>query len=162
MRNTRRICAGIFASLALSAGCVERTLTVRTDPPEALLTMNGLEVGRTPFKHDFVWYGTYDVEVRKEGYETLKTRGKVIAPWWQWVPFDLVAEIAPFRFKDHQLLTYSLRPTRPVQVDPHALLKRGEAMPPLLESSEHTRTPVTRPTTRATIRPDPHKPSTGK
>ncbi len=88
------------------SSCVERTLTVRSDPPEARLYLNGTEVGRTPFTHDFVWYGTYDVELRKEGYETLKARGPVIAPWWQWVPFDLLAEIvaaAPARPSVSQL-----------------------------------------------------------
>ncbi len=137
------------------SGCVQRTLTVKSDPPEALLFLNGTEVGRTPFVHDFVWYGTYDVQLRREGYETLKSRGELIAPWWQWPPFDLVAELIPFRMKDHQSLSYTMHPLKAVQVDPKALLKRAEAMAPMLESSEHTRQPTslplhpaTRPTTK--------------
>jgi hypothetical protein len=135
-----------------ATGCVQRTLTVKSDPPEALLYLNGTEVGRTPYTHDFVWYGTYDVELRHEGYETLKTRGAVIAPWWQWPPFDLVAELIPFRLKDKQSLSYTLRPFKPMQVDPHALLNRAESMAPLLESSEHTRQPTSFPTTRPTTK----------
>src|SRR5689334_506012 len=76
-------------------GCVRRTLTVTSDPPGALLYLNGVEVGRTPIERDFIFYGTYDVALRKEGYETLKTKGKVIAPWWQWVPIDFPAEFLP-------------------------------------------------------------------
>ena len=88
--NCLRIGCTIVLSMLLAGtgGCVRRTLTVTTDPPGALIYLNGVEAGRTPLERDFVYYGTYDVAVRKEGYETLKTQGKVIAPWWQWVPFD--------------------------------------------------------------------------
>jgi hypothetical protein len=158
---------GRWIALALIAftlgGCVQRTLTVKSDPPEALLFLNGTEVGRTPFVHDFVWYGTYDVQLRHEGYETLKTRGKLIAPWWQWPPFDLVAELMPIRMKDHQSLSYTMQPLKEVQVDPDALLNRAEAMAPMLESSQHTRQPTSiplRPATHPTTRRAHHAATT--
>src|SRR5688500_8891874 len=48
------------------AGCgVQRSLTVQSEPPGALVYLNGLEVGRTPVTRDFTWYGVYDVELRK-------------------------------------------------------------------------------------------------
>ena len=126
-----------------AAGCgVQRTLTVQSDPPEALLYLNGTEVGRTPFTGDFTWYGVYDVELRKDGYETLTTKGDVIAPWWQWVPFDFVAELSPIPLRDRQSLSYSLRPTSEKQVDPESLRDRGEAMRQSLESSQ-VRPPAT-------------------
>ncbi len=119
----------IFLIALMAGGCgVDRTLTVRSDPPEALLYLNGAEVGRTPFIHDFTWYGFYDVELRKEGYETLKVRGDVVAPWWQWVPLDLLAELSPVRLHDRQSLSYSLRATSEKAVDPESLRDRGEAM----------------------------------
>jgi len=143
-------------SLIFCSGCVERTLTIRSDPPEALLTVNGVEVGRTPFTHDFVWYGTYDVALRKEGYETVKTTGEVNSPWWQIVPIDLVAELLPFHFKDHQRLSFSMLPVPPVGTDPHALLSRAESLRPMLQSSEHTRVPTTLPMRPATTRSTRH------
>src|SRR5207253_2966142 len=106
--------------------------------------------GRTPYQHDFVWYGKYDVEVRKEGYETLKTRGIVEAPWWQWVPLDLLTEIAPIRFKDRQLLTYTLRPISHIAVDPQVMMRRAAQMQSQLESSEHTH-PLIAPPVAATM-----------
>ena len=127
------------------AGCVERTLTVRSDPPESLLFLNGTEVGRTPFESDFTYYGWYDVELRKEGYETLKIKGEVIAPWWQWVPFDLFAELLPLRLRDQQFLSYSLRPTTSQQVDPQNMLRHAESMQGQLESSPRTKAPSTQP-----------------
>jgi hypothetical protein len=138
---------GTFVVLlaTLLGGCVERTLTVRSDPPESLLFLNGTEVGRTPFEGDFTYYGWYDVELRKEGYETLKIKGDVIAPWWQWVPFDLAAELVPFPLRDRQSLSYTLRPTTPQQVDPQNMLRHAESMQGQLESSPRTKVPSTQP-----------------
>jgi hypothetical protein len=127
-------------------------MAVRTDPPEALVYLNGVEVGRTPLKRDFIWYGTYDVQVRKEGYQTLKTRGYVTKPWWQYVPIDLAAELLPMRFRDQQLLTFTLRPTPALAENPKDMLRRAELMEPMLESSEYTRPPPS-PTTAAATKP---------
>ena len=122
-------------------GCVQRQLTVTTDPPGALVQLNGQEFGRTPVTRDFTWYGTYDVALRMEGYQTRKTTGKVIAPWWQWIPFDLFAEALPLH--DRRSLAYGMQPTTESQVDPQQMLNRAEAMRPQLESS--ARRPATRP-----------------
>ena len=147
---------GLFLLVLILPGCVERTLTIRTDPPESLVYLNSVEVGRTPVKRDFVWYGTYDVVVRKEGYETLKTRGPVIAPWWQWVPFDLLAELVPLRLRDQQVLSYTLKPEQTAAVDPQQMLQRADTMRPMLESSQYTHAPIepaTIPTTRNSTKP---------
>lgn len=133
------------------AGCgVERTLEVNSDPPGALVYLNREEVGRTPLKHEFTWYGQYDVQVRKEGYQTISTTEWVVAPWWQWPPFDFVAELVPGPPHDTHQLMYVMKPsTRPA--DPEAIMGRAEAMRGELQSGEFTRAstkPATKPTTR--------------
>src|SRR5262245_4912187 len=103
-QQMRRACL-LIVSMCLLAGCgVKRTLTVNSNPPGALVYLNGTEIGRTPVTREFTWYGTYGVELRKDGYDTLKTHGDVIAPWWQWVPFDFFAELLPFRPHDKRHL----------------------------------------------------------
>src|SRR3954453_8532751 len=161
-RTTRRLLfAVVVALVAVTAGltgggCVERELQVNSDPQGALVYLNDQEVGRTPLRQDFTWYGTYDVAVRKEGYQTLKTTSPVIAPWWQWVPFDFVADILPFRLKDSHALHYTLKPTPEIAEDPDRLVQRGQAMRDQLESGEKPlKTPKPRPaaTTRAAKSP---------
>lgn len=147
-----------MAALALD-GCVERTLTVTSNPPNALVFMNDEEAGRTPFTKPFVWYGTYEVQVRKEGYEPLKTATPVIAPWWQWVPFDLIAELLPMRLEDSHAVRYTLAPAQPQLDDPDALVERAQQLREQLESgivSPQTR-PTTRPATRAAPKKAPRK-----
>ena len=136
---------GAVALLALAPGCVRRSLTVTSDPPGALVYLNGQEFGRTPVTRDFTWYGNYDVALRMEGYETLKADGKVVAPWWQWVPIDLVAELFPLH--DRQKLSYRLTPTPEAAVEPDTMLSRAEQLREKLQSSRHTREPATVPTT---------------
>jgi len=135
-------------------GCVTRTLTVRSNPPGALVYMNDQEIGRSPVTRNFLWYGIYDVELRKEGFESIKTTTPVIAPWWQWIPVDFLAEFFPV--EDHHDLMYTLRPASEAQAEPDLLIRRGEDLREQLVSS---RSPATRPTTKPTTRPHHHKPA---
>ncbi len=127
-----------IASFALAGGCVQRTITVRSDPPGALVYMNDQEIGRTPVTRNFLWYGTYDVELRMPGYESVKTTTPVIAPWWQWVPMDFFAETLPLR--DNHDLTYAMHRPSAVQEDPQLLARRGEELRGELRSSQRTTT----------------------
>lgn len=149
---------GAAAALAVPAllalgGCgVERTLTVRSDPPGALVYLNGEEAGRTPTRKSFLWYGTYDVQLRKEGYVTRSEETKVWAPWWQIPPIDLIAELVPLPLQDNHTVTYRLRPTPEQALDPHRVIQRAVEMRGKLRSSPYTREPrpATQPaTTRA-------------
>lgn len=99
-------------------GCVEQTLSVDSNPPGAIVYLNDQEVGRTPFETNFKWYGTYDVTLRKEGYTTLKTQAKVIAPAWNWIPLDLFAALWPTTFMDKHDLQFTLKPLSETEVDP--------------------------------------------
>jgi hypothetical protein len=145
-RFTRRLLLA-FLPFLVCGGCVERTLDVRSDPPGALVYLNDQEIGRTPLAKHFLWYGTYDVQVRKDGYETLKTKSPVIAPWWQWIPFDFVAELVPVKFHDSHTVSYTLRPLAKAQIDPQTIVERAEDLGEDLESSR-IRTSTTKAITK--------------
>ncbi len=72
---------------------MRRTISITTDPPNARVFLNDLEVGQSAVTTDFLWYGDYDVVVRKEGYKTLQTNWVIKPPWYQWIPFDFFAEV---------------------------------------------------------------------
>jgi hypothetical protein len=150
MRTRRALIPTVtcLTALVLLPGCVRRQLTVTSDPPGALVYLNGEEFGRTPVTRDFTWYGTYDVVLRKEGYETLKTRGKVIAPWWQWVPFDLFAEALPLT--DRRSLSYGMTPEAEVRAEPGEMMERAGELRGQLRGTKNTRRPATGPTASTT------------
>lgn len=151
--------AAATAALLLATGCVEQTMTITTDPPGALVSLNGQELGRTPLQQDFTWYGDYDVEVRKDGYHTLKTHKWVKAPWWNWVPFDLITDIVPWQVRDHQHLQFALAPVVSAATQPSVLMERAMEMQGQLQSSQHTRLPSTEPTSRPARRSATTKPA---
>ena len=92
-----------LAALALAAacapGCVRREIEITSEPPGAVLTLNGREVGRTPTRVQFTFDGTYDVRLRLQGYESVAGSGTTDMPVWDFVGADLVAELAPVRLQ---------------------------------------------------------------
>jgi hypothetical protein len=137
-------------------------MQINSDPPGALVYLNQQEIGRTPLNRDFLWYGDYDVQLRLEGYETLKTNQKVYAPAWNWVPFDLVAQLMPFAVKDNRSFTYTLKPLDPAKDEATGLMNRADYLKGKLESSEFTRQPTTRTTKPTTATTPPTSTTTGK
>ena len=117
----------------LLSGCVERTMKITTSPPGALVIVNDEEVGLSPVRFSFLWYGDYDIILRRQGFQTLKTNYRVDAPWYQYPPVDLIAEcLIPATIKDERVLpTYKLEPApippiqdvveRAVELREHAL-----------------------------------------
>ncbi len=106
-------------------------MKLRSEPSGALVFLNGEEVGRTPTEVPFTWYGHYDVELRKEGFATLRTERWVAAPWWQWVPLDLVAALMPVRLRHEPVLAFRLTD----EADASAgLVERAEASGETLET----------------------------
>ncbi len=115
----------LLAGASLSTGCVRRTITIRTDPPGAMVWLNDREIGRSPVDVDFDYYGTYDVRLEREGYEPMMTSGDAKAPLWETVGVDLVAELLPFRFHSRVEWHYALAP---VTDDPEALIQRAREL----------------------------------
>src|SRR5580658_2093552 len=131
MSSRGRLVMGLIVLGALpGAGCVERTMTFTTTPPGSLVFLNGQEVGRTPLKRDFTWYGIYDVTIRKEGYETLKTTQEVAAPTYQLIPLDMIVEMLPVWFTDERHFDYTLYPSEDATgtVPSAGLVTRAEEM----------------------------------
>jgi PEGA domain len=100
MRPIRSILRLIACLLALPmivaiAGCLERRVSITSEPPGALVYANDVELGRTPLEADFTYYGDYDVRVELEGFEPLRTRARADTPLYEVPPFDLVATALP-------------------------------------------------------------------
>jgi hypothetical protein len=130
------------------AGCAQRTLTINSEPSGALVYLNGDEVGRTPLKYDFNFYGDYDVVLRKDGYETLKTHQNLTAPIYMWPPIDLFSEA--LGVKDKRQWNFAMSPAVAEAVSSDLLLKRADVLKSELRSSKYTRAPATLPAAPAT------------
>jgi hypothetical protein len=98
------------ACVLLLGGCLERTITVSSEPPGALVTINGVEVGRTPVTTGFLYYGVYDVRLSREGYEPAWEARAARAPVYEYPPLDLAAEALPAEIETNIRWHFVLRP----------------------------------------------------
>jgi len=137
--------------LLLLAGCAQRTVDITSDPSGALVYLNGEEIGRTPLRYDFTWYSDYDVILRKDDYETLKTHHKIDAPLLFLPPLDLIGEFVGAR--DHRHWHFTMQPAKVAATNPAGLINRGELLKKELRSSQYTHPPTTFPSTRPTTGP---------
>jgi len=109
--------AGLITGVVL-CGCVERKLTINTEPPGALIVLNDEEIGESPVTIGFNWYGDYCVRISKEGYQTLDTHQPLEGPWYDDFPFDFFAQIVnPRKIVDAYEWTFELSPMPPVSRD---------------------------------------------
>jgi len=104
------LCFILVSCLFVTSGCVQRKLTVKSDPSQAQVYFDGKYIGETPVDFDFDWYWEHDVELKKEGYESIKTSEEIKAPVYMWIPLDLVTALLPFTVRDDHELTYTLKP----------------------------------------------------
>ena len=93
------------------SGCVERRYFIESDPPGALVLVNGQPLGVTPVDGAFLYNGNYNFTLVKDGYETLQVKQEIPAKFYEYVPIDFFSEnVYPGKVEDVRRLRYSLTP----------------------------------------------------
>ena len=109
------------------AGCVQRRLSIRSNPPGALVYVDDYEIGRTPCSTQFTYYGKRKFRLVLDGYETLTTEQRIWFPWYQVVGVDFVAEnLVPWEIRDERDLVFTMQPLRNVPTE--ELLENAERL----------------------------------
>jgi len=131
IRRPRRLPAAIAICLVAAVGCVQRRMTIRSDPPGALVYVDDYKIGTTPVSTDFVYYGTRKIRLVKDGYETLTVRQPFPLPWYEVFPLDFVTEnLWPAEIRDERVVDLSMSPaaaTPPEEVVGRAEFARAAA-----------------------------------
>ena len=84
-------------------------MTIRSNPPGALVYVDDYQLGTTPVSHDFIYYGTRKIRLVKDGYETLTVRQPFPIPWYEIFPLDFVTEnLIPWEVRDERVRRASL------------------------------------------------------
>ena len=118
---------GILLVVFLTTGCVERRLTLVTEPSEAVVWLNDEEVGTTPVTVNFNWYGDYNIRIEKSGYAILSTHRVLERPMHDKFPFDFFAEVVwPKKIVDEYTWTFELQPYE--QTSPEELIEAAQEM----------------------------------
>jgi hypothetical protein len=104
---------------------MHRRLTIRSNPPGALVYIDGYEIGTTPVSTGYIYYGTRRIRLVKDGYATLDIKQWIPPPWYEIFPLEFVVEnLVPFEVRDHRVLEFQLVPQMIVPTE--QLLGRAE------------------------------------
>ena len=99
----------VLGGVLIFSGCVERKLTINTEPQGALIVLNDEEIGVSPVTVGFNWYGDYKVRASMQGYAILNTHRELEGPLYDKFPFDFFAEILwPGRIVDEYEWTFEM------------------------------------------------------
>ncbi len=123
----------LFALLALCllccalTGCVQRRMTIRSNPPGALVYVDNYEIGRTPVSTDFIYYGTRNIRLEADGFQTYTAEQNFWPPWYELPVIDLFTEnLWPWEIRDERVVDFTLTPQIIVPTD--ALLTRANEL----------------------------------
>ncbi|MEQ1829227.1 MAG: PEGA domain-containing protein [Pirellula sp.] len=102
-------------------------MTVRTNPPGAMVYVDKNPVGLSPVSANFTYYGTRNVEITRDGYRTERFLRKFDPPWYEIPPLDFFSEsLWPFEQRDERIIDVQLTP-EPI-VPKQALIASGEQL----------------------------------
>jgi len=129
----------LLAAAILVAGCVTREIEIITVPPGATVEYDGrILQQRTPCRFPFVWYGTHEIVVYKEGYHRERLLAEVKTPGYEVFPIDFFSEnLIPAHFYDLHTFPFVLvkeEPMRQANAEEKLAMKKG-----LLQRAEQFR-----------------------
>ncbi len=117
----------LAALLAESTGCVERRMTIRSNPDGAMVYIDDYPIGTTPVSVGYIYYGTRKIRLIKDGYETMTVYQPMPTPWYQWFGIDFFSEnVWPGKIRDERSFNYQLSPI--VMVPNDQLVARAEQL----------------------------------
>ena len=134
----------LVAAIFAFSGCVTRSITVKTNPSNALVYVDDKLIGESPVSMPFTFYGTRKIMIERKDEDGALTHERTIvfekikAPVYEIFPIDFFSELVwPFKIKDDQVLSYNL-----VELDPLSIKERQAKM---LKNAEELRQKVNVP-----------------
>ncbi|MFM7737868.1 MAG: PEGA domain-containing protein, partial [Planctomycetota bacterium] len=67
----------VLLLLANNSGCVQRRMLIRSQPEGAMVTIDRQAIGQTPVSVPFTYYGTREIQLEKDGYQTIQVRQRL-------------------------------------------------------------------------------------
>jgi len=119
----------VFALVAVAYvsanGCVRRRMTINSNPAGAVVYVDDRDIGKTPVSTPFTYYGTREIQLVKDGYETLTVQQRFPPQWYQIPPLDFFSEnLWPWELRDERIVNLEMAPQENVSTD--EILRRGE------------------------------------
>ena len=115
MRGARVAGVLLLLVVLIGLGCVRREIEILSSPPGASVQFDGdVLAQKTPARFAFVWYGTHEIVVEKEGHHRERLTGHVRPPWYETFPIDFFAEnVWPWTLSDIHTYPFTLEKEEP-------------------------------------------------
>lgn len=138
-RSIRADAALAVCALAMAGGgCLERSITITSQPPGARVWLNEVEIGRTPVTTRFKFHGDYDIRLVKQGFEPVHAVRAAEAPLHETPGIDLIASAMPWTYSSDFVWDFVLEPaleqTQPPAELEAGLLERADALKARLDA----------------------------
>ncbi len=102
-------------------------MTIRSNPPGAVVYVDNQRIGTTPVSLNYIYYGTREIRLVKDGFETLTVNQPIPAPSYQVPPLDFFSDVVnPYETRDERSFTFQLQPQ--LMVPAEQLLARAEQL----------------------------------
>lgn len=126
-KPVRTLAAILFLTLIFGqVGCnsVKRRMIVRTQPEGALVSIDRQPVGYSPVSVPFTYYGTREIQLEMDGFETIRVKERVAPPLYDSFPFSFVTENFSVRERrDNRVMDFQLVPKQ--QANENQLIERA-------------------------------------
>ncbi len=96
--------------------CAERKMVINSDPQGAKVYIDGQEQGITPAYIPFVYYGSREIVLEKDGYQTRRYIEPIKPPLVHVFPFDLLMLLLPYPLSSEYEFNYLLRKSEKTDV----------------------------------------------
>ena len=116
----------LVCAVVAIGGCVERKLTVTSNPTGAKVYLDDRELGYTPVTVRFDYYGSRTFVLKKDGYRIAEEVREVKAPPYEYPVVDVFSDLAPWPISDEHTFHFDLEPIGKVSEDD--LLERANEM----------------------------------
>ncbi len=135
----------LVATVFAFSGCVTRSITVKTNPSNALVYIDDELIGESPVTAPFTFYGTRKIMIEKKDEDGALTHERTIAyekikaPAYEVFPLDFFSELLwPFEIKDDHVLIYNLVEVEPLSIKERQakVLKNAEEMRQRVDAPE--------------------------
>lgn len=136
MRRRLQSLACLPLIVTTTIGCVDRRFVVQSNVPAAQIYVDGKALGPAPVDSSWVYAGEYTVTALAPGYEPYNARVRLKPKWYQYPPFDIVAELLyPGRIEDVRTIQVTMEPKRQLSDEElignaERLRAEGKSLPP--------------------------------
>lgn len=145
LRHFTTACPLAVLLAAALGGCAQKIIEITTEPSGALVTLNDVPVGRTPLQTEFTYYGDYDIQIRKDGFEPIRTKATASTPIYERPPLDLATSPIPYEtvVRWHFNMEPALEKREPKQQFEDGLIGRAKTLRDQIEVPAPVAAPAT-------------------